>query len=107
MIKHGLKASTLTNGPQTTEEYATLQNAVHDMASQAHAHLDEARKLNDSDLSSLSHNALYPAVSCSLYLDRLATNDFDPFFAAKKGNESYHSVKLNMHLLKSSFTRGF
>lgn len=105
-MKHGLSLSTILSGPKTTDEYAALQNTIHDLSSQAFAHLAAARRLNEN-LPALTFNALYPAIGSSLYLERLSQNDFDPFFLSKSTSENYHTLQYNLTLLKSSFTKRF
>lgn len=69
-------------GPSQEKESVRLKDATHDMASQAYAHLRTAREIYEKDRPKESFLAFLPAVSCSLYLDALQQEDFDPFLSS-------------------------
>jgi hypothetical protein len=101
-----LRVNTIIKGPSTDEEFTALKDATLDIASQAHAHLKEARKLSKAgSLSSLATHALYPAISTSLYLDRLSEYDFDPFATSVGANEHYNNFQVFSGMLMSKFTK--
>lgn len=85
MSKHGLPVNTLLSGPKSVEEVNSLAHAVHEVASQAHLHLEEARALMPSleEQSEMKKKklfcAFFPAARSAFYLDALLKCDCDPF----------------------------
>ena len=82
MLKHGTSMRAVVHGHSTQEELRALQDSVHDVASQAFGHLEQAKRLfNDDERSRrlLGVHALWPAVRCQLFLDELKKAEFNPF----------------------------
>lgn len=103
MDKHMLPLSAVLKGPSNEVEEIALRNAVDDIAQQAEAHLQRARELNSSGLPSNAHYALYPAIGCSQYLDRLRRNGCSPLII----EDGSRVLKLQFGLLKMKFTGRF
>lgn len=103
--KHSLMDNTVLKGPKSPEQLVALKNATYELSSQALAHLEEARKLNQAG-SLIKHNicTLYPSQSSQIYLDRLEMHDFDPFTAFSGDHENFYSLKYNWALFQSSWT---
>lgn len=69
------------SGPVSDEQRKALQDATHDVASQAHAHLDKGREW----FAKGGRQALpvfLGAVSSASYLEALRQADFDPFLTS-------------------------
>ena len=100
--------NTFIKGPESDQEAQALKDAIHDLSSQAHGHLQEARKLyNDGVLSKHMINIMYPSIGASLYLDCLSNNDFDPFKTTIAMSAPYTNLRLNVHFLYSKLTKRF
>ena len=108
MRKHSLGTRPILNGPKTPEEQVALQDAVFDVASQAHGHLEEARKLVNSTSMFASRPgflALMPAVRSKIFLEDLRKVEFNPFHPDILGKlENPNQLEFQFHLLKSKFT---
>jgi len=104
----------LIKGPQTESEAKALQEAVFDVAAQAHGHLDKARLLLSgqetvSDTSdgtgeaepvpSAAIYALMPAVRASMLLEDLRSTNFNPFDAKIIGDRP--ALMYQIKLLKT------
>jgi Squalene/phytoene synthase len=108
MAKHGLSTRPVLKGPKTPEELTSLQNAVFDVASQAHGHLDEARKLVNK-ISMFSSRpgfmALFPSARSQIFLDDLREADFNPYNPDLLGKlEAPNRLQLQYRLMKLKYT---
>lgn len=107
MSKHGLSTRPVLKGPKTPEELTSLQNAVFDVASQAHGHLDEARKLvNGTSIFTrrLGFHALCPSARSQIFLDDLRKAEFNPYNPELLGKlESPNQLQLQYHLLRLKY----
>ena len=108
MLKHGLSTRPVLKGPKTTEELTALQNAVFDVASQAHGHLDEARKLVNK-ISVFSSRpgfmALFPSARSQIFLDDLRRAEFNPYNPDLLGKlEATNRLQLQYSLMKLKYT---
>ena len=106
--KHGLQVNTLLLGPKSVEEMNSLAHAVHEVASQAHLHLEEARALMPSlgDKVKKAKNAFcafFPAARTALYLDALLKCDCDPFHLSL--NNPGDSLWIQLRLLRLVYMR--
>eukprot|EP00048_Salpingoeca_helianthica_P022449 m.18322 g.18322 ORF g.18322 m.18322 type:complete len:310 (-) comp7333_c0_seq1:24-953(-) len=72
LAKHKVSQTSVLRG----EGAASLADAVHELASMAHTHLQTA---NRSELPSLARSVLLPAAPARLYLDKLEKANFDVF----------------------------
>jgi phytoene/squalene synthetase len=105
--KFGLSDRTALHPPATPEDRQLLQDTIHDVASQAFAHLDAGRKeFKKSSQQSKAVHALLPAVGVDLYLKRLQKHDFDPLAAALSA-ENVSPLKLQLGLWYSSTFKTF
>jgi hypothetical protein len=108
MSKHGLLARPVLKGPQTPEELSSLKEAVYDVASQAHGHLDEARLLvNGTSMFTTRPGflALLPAARSQIFLDELRIADFNPYHPELLGNlQNPNQLRLMYNLFKSKST---
>jgi hypothetical protein len=103
MKKHGLTSAAALKGPSTPEQTTALRDTVHDIASQAYAHLSKAQELTrKGDLPRNAHFALLPAVESSLLLEQMQRDDFTP---ALYGSDHFHFVKLQLQMLKFVWTK--
>ena len=94
------------SGPQSEQDKKSLEDATHDMASQAHAHLTAARNLYNKLDPKVGLMAFLPAVSCDLYLKALEQNNFDPFVTSLQYGQRtplQYQLKLLSSLVKRSF----
>lgn len=89
-------------GPSSDAEAAQLKDVVNDLASQAHAHLSKARELSGKGLPAGAHCALLPAVGLSLYLDKLAKDDFT---IVEESNSPFYNLKVQTGIMKLMFTK--
>ena len=105
MTKHGLTMKTVLTGPSNQREDMSLRDAVQDVSLQASGHLNRARQLNLEGLPSNAIQALYPAVGCSLYLDSLRDDLYNPIGLPELNR--LNQVKLQLLLLKTKFTNKF
>eukprot|EP01038_Epipyxis_sp_PR26KG_P008493 gene8493-11479_t len=103
--KHGLKQEIILNGPQSEQELTALKDAIHDMASQAFAHLEQSKSLFLSTNSSQALDAFLPLVPSSLYLDCLLKNQFDPILSTSDAN--YVTFRLPWRLLAMKYLKKF
>ena len=108
MVKHGLSTRPVLKGPKTAEELTSLQNAVFDVASQAHGHLDEAKKLVNK-ISMFSSRpgfmALFPSARSQIFLDDLRKADFNPYNPDLLGKlEATNRLQLQYSLMKLKYT---
>ena len=108
MAKHGVTTRSVLKGPKTPEELKTLQDAVFDVASQAHGHLEEARKLVNSTSVFRTRPGfltLMPAARSLIFLDDLKKVEFNPYHPELLGkSQSPNQLQLQYHLVKSKFT---
>jgi hypothetical protein len=108
MLKHGASMRTVISGPSSPEDLRALQDSVHDVASQAFGHLEQAKKLFNSESRhrrALGIHALWPAVRCQLFLDELKKAEFNPFDPAIL--QATQSPSYLMFQLKLMQTRWF
>lgn len=107
MLKHGLLARPVLKGPQTPEELSKLKEAVFEVASQAHGHLDEARRLvNGTSMFTTRPGflALLPAARSQIFLDDLRIADFNPYNPELLGglqNPNHLRIMYNLFTSKS------
>ena len=108
MRKHALGTRPILNGPKTPEEQVALQDAVFDVASQAHGHLEEARKLvNKTSMFSSRPGflALMPAVRSQIFLEDLRKVEWNPFHPDILGKlETPNQLQYQFYLLKCKST---
>lgn len=94
------------SGPQSEQDKKALEDATHDMASQAYAHLAAARNLYQKLDRKAGLIAFLPAVSSDLYLQALEQNNFDPFVTSLQYSQKTHlqyQLKVISTLFKNSF----
>lgn len=108
MVKHGVSTRSILKGPKTPEEQQALQDAVFDVASQAHGHLNEARKLVNSTSMFATRPgffALMPASRSAIFLEDLRKVEFNPYHPDLLGKSQNPSqLQLQFQLVKSKFT---
>ncbi len=107
MINFALAENIAISGPKSDAERKKLQDATHDVASQAYAHLDKARSIVKKNLhKNQGIYALINAVPTSMYLELLQEHDSDPFAACIASSQRTH-LKLQWNLFKTSVTKAF
>lgn len=108
MTKHGVTTRSVLKGPKTSQELQALQNAVFDVASQAHGHLEEARKLVNSTSVFTTRPGFFtlmPAARSVIFLDDLKKVEFNPYHPELLGKSQYpNQLRLQYHLVKSKLT---
>lgn len=98
------------NNPNEAER-KLVQDAIHDMASQAFAQLDAGRnKFNSCDraIRAAAIPVFLPAgVSVNLYLQRLQSDaHFDPFFMARiESSQQYNPLSLQWRMLTAKLMK--
>lgn len=92
--------------PEDDENREKLFNAIHDVASQAYAHLNQVRTLYNEYLTEKKNLNLkysdeiflvFPLAPCELYLDYLLKCNFDPYEASTESiytSPLYYQYKL-------------
>jgi hypothetical protein len=87
-----------------------MRNLINDVASQAYAHLNQARALGLSKgIATGAHYALFSGITSAHYLDRLQLHDFSISCSSPGENEqtSIDTLKLQFKLLKYSYNKKF
>lgn len=104
-MKYGLADNIAISGPKTEEEKKRLQDATHDVASQAHAHLDTAKNIfNTHPLGDKAIYAMLSAVPTEMYLKDLLLNESDPFLTcAAVGQQT--PLRFQWNTLKARLTK--
>ena len=109
MEKHHVRAGFLIKGPKDSDEMEKVQNAVHDVASQAFAHYDKAKDIIKNEVSvvdAVSIQSLFPAVTAGLYLDELKNANFNPFDPTMLGRLKHPTFFMHqINLIRMKFTR--
>ena len=107
MYKFALAENTAISGPKSDSDRKKLQDATHDVAPQAYAHLDTAIKiLNKNQFKNQGIHALLNAVPTKMYLEFLQEHDSDPFAACIASARRTH-LPLQWNLFKASVTKTF
>jgi NADH dehydrogenase [ubiquinone] 1 alpha subcomplex assembly factor 6 len=104
MMKYNLSRQIVLAGPNTQLEKENLKAAIFDIASQAYAHMDRARVLQDEKIDT-SIYALFPAIRSNMYLEDLRKADFFPFDSDLNSQSSHFELQLK--ILRSSWTKKF
>ena len=86
-MKYELLNSTVLNGAHNEEEMKALTSAVFDIASLAHGHLSEAKKLF-AIIPRESRSVFFPSVRCTMFLDALQQANFNPYHESLLENRS-------------------
>ena len=96
--KHGVVQQDLVRGQVTTQ----VQDAVHEVASEAVLHLNSARAMID-DSPEAARACFLPAVCLKAYLDRLLQVDFNPLHPALQQPQGLLPIKLWLAKFKKSY----
>jgi hypothetical protein len=104
-LKHGLTDNIAISGPKNEQDKKKLQEATHDVASQAHAHLETAKKIfNSHPLADKAIYAMLGAVPTEMYLNDLLLHDSDPFLTcATVGQKT--PLRFQWNTLKARFSK--
>lgn len=105
MIKYNLTRQVILAGPKSQLEKENLKAAIFDIASQAYAHMDRARILQDKQIDDKAIYALFPAIRSNIYLEDLRKADFFPFDTDLNAQSS--NIGLQLKLLRSTWTKKF
>lgn len=103
-MKYDLKNTTVFNGASNEEEMKALTSAVFDVASLAHGHLEETKKLLPA-IPRESRAVLFPSVRCQMFLDALQEANFNPYHGSLLEHRT--SLWYQLRLLSYFYLRTF
>ena len=91
-------------GAQNEDDLKALTSAVFEIASLAHGHLEEAKKLFPV-LPRQSISVLFPSVRCKIFLDALLKADFNPYHPSLLENPSnfWYQIRLLRYFYFKTF----
>ena len=96
-MKYDLKKTTVLHGAINEEDLKALTSAIFDIASLAHGHLEEAKKLLP-DIPRESRPVLFPSIHCRMFLDALQNASFNPYH--ERLLENHTSLWYQLRLLR-------